>query len=228
MRKILAAAVGCAAALVALPASATVLICDGASCVPDTFIFSNVLVDAGTGATVTGAVGGVGVTFDSTNDALLKGDANGQADVSSTDGLLNDLTFAIENGYTFDAAIFNLFPISGNNPNDPFTPLKADTVVISYYAPGLGQQSLTISTNGQNFLGIYGNAGEKFTSVGFAADPSTNGIQDLRQLRLAGISPVQSAVPEPSTWAMLLVGFGAIGASLRRRKPGSRLRLRAA
>jgi hypothetical protein len=30
-----------------------------------------------------------------------------------------------------------------------------------------------------------------------------------------------SAVPEPSTWAMLIIGFGAVGWSLRRRKRGS-------
>ena len=29
------------------------------------------------------------------------------------------------------------------------------------------------------------------------------------------------AVPEPSTWAMMLVGFGAVGFSMRRRKPSS-------
>jgi hypothetical protein len=29
---------------------------------------------------------------------------------------------------------------------------------------------------------------------------------------------VSSAVPEPATWAMMLVGFGAIGASMRRRR----------
>lgn len=28
------------------------------------------------------------------------------------------------------------------------------------------------------------------------------------------------AVPEPATWAMLIIGFGFIGASLRRRQPG--------
>jgi hypothetical protein len=29
------------------------------------------------------------------------------------------------------------------------------------------------------------------------------------------ISSLNSAVPEPATWAMMIVGFGAIGASLR-------------
>lgn len=32
------------------------------------------------------------------------------------------------------------------------------------------------------------------------------------------ISNLSSAVPEPSTWAMMLLGFGAIGASMRRRR----------
>jgi hypothetical protein len=29
---------------------------------------------------------------------------------------------------------------------------------------------------------------------------------------------VNSAVPEPATWAMMLLGFGAIGFSMRRRR----------
>lgn len=32
------------------------------------------------------------------------------------------------------------------------------------------------------------------------------------------IGPIASAVPEPSTWAMLLVGFGLIGATARYRR----------
>ena len=38
---------------------------------------------------------------------------------------------------------------------------------------------------------------------------------------------VNSAVPEPSTWAMLLIGFGLIGGFMRRRGAAPRLRLKA-
>ena len=38
----------------------------------------------------------------------------------------------------------------------------------------------------------------------------------------APVPPVISAVPEPSTWALLIFGFGAIGASLRRANALSR------
>jgi hypothetical protein len=34
----------------------------------------------------------------------------------------------------------------------------------------------------------------------------------------ATIAPIVSAAPEPGTWAMMIIGFGAAGASLRRRK----------
>lgn len=36
-------------------------------------------------------------------------------------------------------------------------------------------------------------------------------------VRISGTPNVAAAVPEPATWLMMLVGFGAIGAALRRR-----------
>ena len=202
------------------PASAAVIICTGANCVD---VDENVLVNGASNApTITGSTNnsGVGVTFASSTDPLLNGDANGQADVSSADGLLNSLMFSIESGYSFATALFDLVPISGNNPNDPLTNLKADTVTISYYTPGLGTQSQTINTNGTNFLGIYGTAGERFTGAGFSSDPITDGISDFRHVRLGGVElldPMQSGVPEPGIWALVLIGFGFIGWAMRRK-----------
>ncbi|MBB4155443.1 hypothetical protein GGQ80_003366 [Sphingomonas jinjuensis] len=189
-------------AIAASPASAAINICTGNNCVATN---ENVMVSAATNqATIngTGASSGIGVLF--TSSERLNGNANGQADVSATDGLLNGLTFSLAGGATFATATFNLFPLPGNAAN------QAVRVLLTYTG---GSRTIDINTNGQNFLGISGNAGERFTSVGFVADPATSGIQDLRQLRLGGVS----AVPEPATWAMMFLGMGLVGAAHRHR-----------
>lgn len=40
----------------------------------------------------------------------------------------------------------------------------------------------------------------------------------LNELRVFD-APIQSAVPEPSTWAFMIVGFGLVGGTLRKRRP---------
>ncbi|MEO6581327.1 MAG: PEPxxWA-CTERM sorting domain-containing protein, partial [Sphingomicrobium sp.] len=45
-----------------------------------------------------------------------------------------------------------------------------------------------------------------------------SGIQSI-----ASIASVDGAVPEPATWAMMLLGFGAIGMSMRRRRRSQNL-----
>jgi hypothetical protein len=215
IKKSLALAAVSAAAMFAgsTAASAAVVLCTGSNC---TATDENVLVDAASGvASITGSTNNTGqaVLFTSPTDPLLIGNANGQADISSVDGLLNGLKFELLNGATFASATFNLFPLPGNQSNE------ATSVIVTYFDPLAGVYgSQTISTNGQNFLGISGTAGERFTGVQFVGNPSTRGVQDLRQLRLGGVA----AVPEPATWAMMLVGFGGIGYSMRRR-PSRRL-----
>lgn len=44
-----------------------------------------------------------------------------------------------------------------------------------------------------------------------------NGPRPLDNYQIT-IAEVNSAVPEPATWAMILLGFGAIGGSMRRRR----------
>lgn len=52
---------------------------------------------------------------------------------------------------------------------------------------------------------------------GLAFDPSTVFSLDV------AFAPPVSGVPEPDTWAMMLLGFGAIGFSMRRRDANRRL-----
>jgi hypothetical protein len=199
-------------AATAVPAAATVTICQTANCAPTD---ENVLVTAATNqTTINGTTNntGVPVVFTSSTDHL-NGNANGQADVSATDGLLNDLTFALTGGNTFASATWNLFPLPGNANNE------ASSVIITYLDPLGHTQTLSINTNGQNFMGIFGNAGERFVSVEFTANPITTGIQDLRQLRLGGVAgPNGSPLPEPGTWGLMLLGFGAAGVAMRRNR----------
>ena len=209
MRKLALLAAASFAAM-ATPAAATVTICTGSNC---TATDENVLVTAATNqTTINGTTNNthVPVVFTSSTDRL-NGNANGQADVSAVDGLLNDLTFALTGGNTFASATFNLFPLPGNQDNE------ATSVIITFLDPLGHTVTQAISTNGNNFLGISGNAGERFISVEFTGNPITTGVQDMRQLRLGGVAgPNGTPLPEPATWAMMLLGFGAAGFSIRR------------
>jgi hypothetical protein len=42
-------------------------------------------------------------------------------------------------------------------------------------------------------------------------------LQSVNQVRITAGAQLTSAVPEPTTWAMMLVGFGAVGYSMRKR-----------
>ena len=79
--------------------------------------------------------------------------------------------------------------------------------------------------NGVNYIGIhYGfqGGGETFfykvnaTNIdSFTLTPGSGGGSSSTATLLVFST---SAVPEPATWAMMIIGFGAMGASLRRRK----------
>ena len=40
---------------------------------------------------------------------------------------------------------------------------------------------------------------------------------------LTGLGSIAGSLPEPSTWALMLLGFGAIGAAMRRTRKSDRL-----
>lgn len=207
------------ATTVSTSASAAVTLCTGANCVNTD---ANVLVNAATAPVITGNYNNsnIGVAFISSTDPMLVGGANGQASVGSMDNLLNQLTFTIQNGFGFTSALFNLAPVPGGALNE------AINVSIRYLlADGsFDTRTQSVSTNGQNFIGITGNAGEIFTSVGFTGAPSTTGIGEFKQLRLGGVAAI-GAVPEPAAWMMMLFGMAGIGYSMRRKqKPTLRVR----
>jgi hypothetical protein len=63
-------------------------------------------------------------------------------------------------------------------------------------------------------FGFRGIKGQTIRSVAFTVNG--NGIADVRQIRLDPATPTE-AIPEPATWAMMIGGFGMLGAAARRR-----------
>jgi hypothetical protein len=66
-----------------------------------------------------------------------------------------------------------------------------------------------------HFLGVISDTA--FTSLLITA-PDTAGFNHLN---VEGIIVGQAVVPEPATWAMMLLGFGGLGAALRQRRRDS-------
>ena len=79
--------------------------------------------------------------------------------------------------------------------------------------PVSGNPGIFVPSSGGNFIGGGGTGGGTGTGAGTGGLPITP---------LVTPPPVISAVPEPTTWMLLLFGFGAIGVSLRRAKASSK------
>ena len=68
---------------------------------------------------------------------------------------------------------------------------------------------LRVTSGGQDFFGFAFTTNTVFNSFGFETQPGV-GILATRE--------IPAAVPEPGAWALLILGFGAVGFALRRRK----------
>jgi hypothetical protein len=71
--------------------------------------------------------------------------------------------------------------------------------------------------NGSTFFSALASGGEVIRSISFDANADA-GITDIRQIRLSPAigGQVTTFLPEPGTWAMMLLGFGAVGFGMRR------------
>ena len=98
---------------------------------------------------------------------------------------------------------FDLANLSGDTPN--FYAVLFDGVQL-FSATNSGTFGYTnFSTNA-----IASSASTALT-FNFRHDPAYFLLDNI------SVTAVNGAVPEPATWAMMLIGFGAIGASMRRR-----------
>ncbi|OHB29179.1 MAG: hypothetical protein A2790_17165 [Phenylobacterium sp. RIFCSPHIGHO2_01_FULL_69_31] len=84
----------------------------------------------------------------------------------------------------------------------------------AYNANGALLESLTFATNDPAYpKGYYGFQRETNDIARFEVEGYYFGVRDLSTF----VDPT-AAVPEPATWAMMIMGFGAAGAAMRRRR----------
>jgi len=118
---------------------------------------------------------------------------------------------------TFDQNVLGYYPTAaglvwtdGNNPVtfEAFDQngISLGTIVASPATPGFDGQ-----TDEDTFFGLINASGISRLTIN---NPPATEIDHIQYGLLAAVT----GVPEPSTWAMMLLGFGAIGWSLRRRK----------
>jgi hypothetical protein len=132
----------------------------------------------------------------------------------SVEQLVSGLTVGKEYRLTFDWATSQLASRSGATLND----------ALQYSLGGQTYTTTPVSTTpSQGATGWY-QVTKVFTydgkldgfgdNLSFLAESATGGLPPM--VLLDGVT--LTAVPEPATWAMMLVGFGAIGYGLRRRR----------
>ena len=121
--------------------------------------------------------------------------------VGSTGGITQTLSTNAGQSYLIS---FDLRNLEGQTPN--------------FYNVLFGGVSLFSATDSAAFN--YTNFSTTATAVGastelafnFQHNPSYFGLDNV------SVTAVNGAVPEPATWAMMLMGFGAMGVLLRRRR----------
>jgi hypothetical protein len=148
-----------------------------------------------------------------------------------------DETFVLPSGFT--NAVLNTTAFGAD---DRAVLLLNNTIVSSegIFGPGIGSFFFTSGGTNDPFTFLYGNNSTTFDPITspfvtglnilhFIVNNTNQGIQGTElgggpsSLNFEGSVTFASAVPEPSTWAMVILGFAGIGfATYRRgRRPGA-------
>jgi opacity protein-like surface antigen len=210
MHKLLLAVSSAALAMAAVPAAATIqiFITPGAVQPAENIQFQG---QAPTGNNAFGVTNQTGRKVTFVGNEPLATPSQGQARVEAADGGLSQLSFGLDTGFGFKEVEFNIFGTGATatqtvlNFTDQFGTVFSRTVDIN---------------NGQNFFSARALDTQFITNVSFTLNGD---VRDARQFRLGGVGPTiidpgGGAVPEPASWAMMMAGFGLIGATMRRRK----------
>jgi hypothetical protein len=165
-----------------------------------------------------GQVGGNKLTFPTMRIGSDGGALNLFIDLSSGFGTItpahgfvdfNGLDITIP-GFTFTDILFDsqLTPVKGQS-TDKFT---ISAFSGAHVLDGTGNEVDAADTDKQ--FGAFAHGGA-FDEVNIQ---SLTGFDEIKHIEISGLAPLASAVPEPSTWAMFIAGFGFIAALGWKRK----------
>ena len=188
-------AAGALALLVSTPAAADITVLTGQAAGP----LDPVVLDAGAlDFFIDGLAGATPVTFTGAENLTLQGQR-----IKASTGTLNFLLFSLTDpGSAFTSAEFNL-----NAAANGFSQVLA----YDQFGNEFGG-SFAVNGAGNNFFNVTATAGQIIQSIVIV---STAALDDVRQIRLGGVVAV---VPEPASWAMMILGLGGVGAVLRKRR----------
>lgn len=137
------------------------------------------------------------------------------SDYAHPQTLYQSVTLLANTSYTFGFDLYKPANGSANLNDATFSASLAGTPFASF----MGSQ--VSATTWQTFSGAYtfnattsGDFKFSFTSFG---NPGKDFVID--RVYLAATSSIPGAVPEPASWALMVVGFGALGSAMRRRRP---------
>lgn len=203
--------------VVATPAAATITLVDASSIQGANVLFNNgpqtaaLIVghtQSGTLVNFTGSTTVSNIISASGGQATVDGDLNMITQNPNDTNPLRSLNFSLSAG-TFNNLEFNLFGVNDGG-RAFFTAIDNNGDVFNFG----GANGFALG-NGSNFFGFLGIDGQSISSFSISITPGS--IQNVQQIRLDEAVAI-GAVPEPGTWAMMLLGFGAMGVSLRRRR----------
>lgn len=197
MRFRTALAAGALALALATPAFADITVLAG----PAPGALDPVSLDNGdTGFLITGLVGpgDAEVAFNGAEALTVQGQS-----LEAVVGTFNFLLFTLaDSGLAFTAAQFSL-----NAAVDGTTSIFAYDQFGSQFGG-----DFTVTANGGNVFSVTATAGQYIQSI---VVMSSAALDDVSQIRLGGISAI---IPEPTSWALMILGFTGAGVALRQRR----------
>lgn len=128
--------------------------------------------------------------------------------IGNGNAVYNSLTITAAAGFTFTDLIFDA--------------LKASQVSVTAFngLTTIGTYSNNDVKNGLDEFLVEATNGKTFTSLQIT---STDGFSQVKQFEISGLT---ASVPEPSTWAMMILGFFGVGfMAYRRKQNGPTLRV---